>query len=118
MQSILGARARWRPYFATSTFPTALGSIKQLWSVSCSSPLSGELAHQHHSRRRPVHIFNLDPAAEQFKYPVQADIRDLISLDDVQEELKLGPNGGLVFCMEYLEDNLEDWLGETLEGYG
>jgi len=30
-----------------------------------------------------------------------ADIRELISLDDVMEELGLGPNGGLVYCMEY-----------------
>lgn len=29
------------------------------------------------------------------------DIRDLISLEDVMEELELGPNGGLVYCMEY-----------------
>ncbi len=31
---------------------------------------------------------------------VLADIRDLITLDDVAEELQLGPNGGLVYCME------------------
>lgn len=29
------------------------------------------------------------------------DIRELISLDDVMEELGLGPNGGLMYCMEY-----------------
>jgi Conserved hypothetical ATP binding protein len=29
-----------------------------------------------------------------------ADIRDLISLEDVMEELELGPNGGLVYCFE------------------
>lgn len=34
-----------------------------------------------------------DPAAEHFKYPVSIDIRNLISLDDVVEELALGPNG-------------------------
>jgi hypothetical protein len=28
------------------------------------------------------------------------DIRDLISLEDVMEELQLGPNGGLVYCFE------------------
>jgi len=28
------------------------------------------------------------------------DIRDLITLDDVMEELDYGPNGGLVYCME------------------
>ncbi|KAK9814787.1 hypothetical protein WJX72_011474 [[Myrmecia] bisecta] len=67
---------------------------------------------------RSVHIVNLDPAAEQFRYPVSIDVRDLITLDDVMEELKLGPNGGLLYCMEYLEENLDDWLGEELEGYG
>jgi hypothetical protein len=29
------------------------------------------------------------------------------------EELELGPNGGLVYCMEYIEQNL-DWLKEQL----
>lgn len=31
-----------------------------------------------------------------------ADIRDLISVDDVleDEDIIMGPNGGLVFCME------------------
>lgn len=29
-----------------------------------------------------------------------ADIRDLISVEDVMEELGYGPNGGLVYCME------------------
>ena len=28
------------------------------------------------------------------------DIRDLITGEDVMEEIKLGPNGGLVYCME------------------
>ena len=39
------------------------------------------------------------------------DIRDLISVDDVMEELNLGPNGALVYCMEYLMENFE-WLNE------
>jgi GPN-loop GTPase len=30
------------------------------------------------------------------------DIRDLVSLEDVMEELDLGPNGGLVYCFEYI----------------
>jgi GTPase SAR1 family protein len=48
---------------------------------------------------------------------VCADIRELISLEDVMEELKLGPNGGLIYCMEYLEENLEDWFSEQMEDY-
>lgn len=34
-----------------------------------------------------------DPAAEQFNYPVSFDIRDLVPLEDVMDEMKLGPNG-------------------------
>ena len=36
---------------------------------------------------------NLDPAAESFDYSLAFDIRDLISVEDVMEELDLGPNG-------------------------
>ncbi|EEE59020.1 hypothetical protein OsJ_10764 [Oryza sativa Japonica Group] len=66
---------------------------------------------------RTIHMVNLDPAAEHFSYPVSTDIRELISLDDVMEELGMGPNGGLIYCMEHLEDNLDDWLDEQLDGY-
>eukprot|EP00882_Tetradesmus_deserticola_P005090 GHRQ01005362.1.p1 GENE.GHRQ01005362.1~~GHRQ01005362.1.p1 ORF type:complete len:277 (+),score=129.82 GHRQ01005362.1:409-1239(+) len=78
-----------------------------------------EHLHQHcQAIQRSIHCVNLDPAAEAFAYPVSVDIRDLVSLEDVMGELQLGPNGGLLYCMEYLEDNLEEWLGEELQGYG
>ncbi|PKA64999.1 hypothetical protein AXF42_Ash011601 [Apostasia shenzhenica] len=81
-------------------------------STYCSS------LYQHcETMRRTIHIVNLDPAAENFDYPVAMDIRELISLDDVMEELGLGPNGGLMYCMEHLEDNLDDWLTQELENY-
>ncbi len=66
---------------------------------------------------RIIHLVNLDPAAEDCKYPVSVDIRELISLEDAMEECELGPNGGLLFCLEYLEENVE-WLMEALEPYG
>uniref|UniRef100_A0A8C8K0K5 GPN-loop GTPase 3 n=1 Tax=Oncorhynchus tshawytscha TaxID=74940 RepID=A0A8C8K0K5_ONCTS len=64
---------------------------------------------------RSVQVVNLDPAAEHFDYPVMADIRELIMVDDVMEDesLRFGPNGGLVFCMEYFANNF-DWLEESL----
>lgn len=52
--------------------------------------------------KRNIWVINLDPAAEIFTYKCDFDIRELISVDDVCEELKLGPNGALVFCIEYL----------------
>ncbi|KAG5198693.1 hypothetical protein JEQ12_007289 [Ovis aries] len=64
---------------------------------------------------RSVQVVNLDPAAEHFSYSVMADIRELIEVDDVMEDstLQFGPNGGLVFCMEYFANNF-DWLENCL----
>ncbi|CAK0753587.1 hypothetical protein CVIRNUC_002232 [Coccomyxa viridis] len=67
---------------------------------------------------RTVHVVNLDPAADAFNYPVAFDVRDLVTLEDVMEEMELGPNGGLLYCMEYLEESLGDWLGQELQAYG
>ena len=39
-----------------------------------------------------------------------------MTLEDVMTMLKLGPNGGLIYCMEYLEKNL-DWLQEQLKAF-
>ena len=57
---------------------------------------------------------NLDPAAEEFAYEPDLDIKELISLEDVMEEMGLGPNGGLIYCFEFLLQNL-DWLTEHLD---
>ncbi|XP_042238512.1 GPN-loop GTPase 3-like [Homarus americanus] len=69
---------------------------------------------------RSMHIVNLDPAAEAFTYEPIVDVRDLIQVDDVMQadDMDFGPNGGLVFCMEYLVelDGL-DWLKEQLGDY-
>lgn len=67
---------------------------------------------------RQAHVVNLDPAADAFHYEVAADVRELVSLSDVMEELSLGPNGGLLYCMEFLENRLDDWLSEALDCYG
>jgi hypothetical protein len=93
--------------------------------------------------QRAIRVVNLDPAAEQFDYEPLAglcfvvvvcfdeiqkcvhvthliyfkylDIRELISLEDVMEaeDVKLGPNGGLIYCMQHFIDNL-DWLEEAI----
>lgn len=66
--------------------------------------------------KRTVHFVNLDPAAEDFKYEATLDVRDMIKLDDVMDQLDYGPNGGLVFCYEYLLENLS-WLQERVDDY-
>lgn len=68
------------------------------------------------TNKRNVHLVNLDPAAEHFDYKPSINIKDLITLDDVIEELNLGPNGGMVYCLEFLLENL-DWFEEELNNY-
>jgi len=63
---------------------------------------------------RKVAVVNLDPANDPRGYEPAVDVQDLVSLETVQEELRLGPNGGLVYAMEFLAKNL-DWLAERLE---
>jgi GTPase SAR1 family protein len=62
---------------------------------------------------RRVAIVNLDPANDVLPYECDCDVRELISLDGAAAQRELGPNGGLVHCMEYLEANV-DWLLERL----
>ncbi|KAL6899780.1 hypothetical protein ACP4OV_006438 [Aristida adscensionis] len=79
---------------------------------------------------RKVAVINLDPANDALEfflwshtecvldmltsYDCAINIEDLIKLSDVMAEHSLGPNGGLVYCMDYLEKNI-DWLEEKLK---
>lgn len=63
---------------------------------------------------RQVTIVNLDPANEQMEYTASIDIMKLITVEDAMEHLSLGPNGALMYCMEFLEENF-DWLLEKLK---
>ncbi|KAF2436298.1 ATP binding family protein-like protein [Tothia fuscella] len=69
------------------------------------------------NNRRSCFYINLDPAAEEFVYEPDIDIKELISLSDVMEDLDLGPNGGLIYCFEYLAQNM-DFLTEPLGDVG
>ena len=51
------------------------------------------------------------------QYQCDIDIRELIDLNDVMRDpedteqpgLGLGPNGAMIYCMQFLEQNI-DWL--------
>ncbi|XP_053562964.1 GPN-loop GTPase 2 [Bombina bombina] len=62
---------------------------------------------------RPCAIINLDPAGED-EPGSSVSLRELLGLQEVMEELRLGPNGALLYCMEYLQENL-DWLRGRLQ---
>ncbi|CAM9475789.1 unnamed protein product, partial [Choristocarpus tenellus] len=64
---------------------------------------------------RDAAVINLDPAnyGEGLPYEAELDIGDLVSLESVMAEFDLGPNGAMLYCLEYLDKN-EDWLVEKL----
>lgn len=80
------------------------------------STLCNALVKEMMSVGRRAHIVNLDPAANPKDYEFTVDIKDLVSLEDVMEGLDLGPNGGLLYCFEFLLNNL-DWLDEEIGDY-
>jgi len=61
-----------------------------------------------------VHIINLDPAVPNPPYPCAINISELVTLDEAMAEHGLGPNGAMLYCVEYLEKNF-DWLVERLD---
>lgn len=63
---------------------------------------------------RSVAVVNLDPANDVLPYEADVDIKGLVELSDAMDLYALGPNGALVYCMEYLEKNF-DWLCQQLE---
>ncbi|KAM1022068.1 hypothetical protein ACFX2K_043450 [Malus domestica] len=63
---------------------------------------------------RKVAVVNLDPANDALPYECAVNMEELIKLSDVMVEHSLGPNGGLVYCMDYLEKNI-DWLEAKLK---
>ncbi|NXA06299.1 GPN2 GTPase, partial [Sapayoa aenigma] len=96
------------------------GTSLAFGQVVIGPPGSGKTTYCHAMREflgrlgRRVSVVNLDPANEALPCPCAVDIAELVTLPDVMGSLGLGPNGGLLYCMEYLEANV-DWLREKLE---
>lgn len=66
---------------------------------------------------RKCSVVNLDPANDRTSYPCALDVRDLVTLEEIMEEHKLGPNGATLYALEELEENYE-WLEEGLKQLG
>lgn len=62
---------------------------------------------------RKAVVFNMDPANESVPYEAAVNISELINARKVAEDLSLGPNGSLLYAMEYLEKNIS-WLLEKV----
>ncbi|RWS13549.1 GPN-loop GTPase 2-like protein [Dinothrombium tinctorium] len=66
-------------------------------------------------RSRNAFVINLDPGNDvSLPYSPAIDVTSLITVEDSMNALHLGPNGALLYCMEYLESNCE-WLFSELQ---
>lgn len=66
---------------------------------------------------RKCSIVNLDPANDQTSYKPALDVRELVTLEEIMAEDTLGPNGGVLYALEDIEENFE-WLAEGLKKLG
>lgn len=79
------------------------------------SPGSGKSTYCHtiqqyyHKLHRQLILINFDPGNELIQYTPDINIVELITLNDVQTKYNLGPNGSLLYCMEFIEHNIQ-WL--------
>jgi hypothetical protein len=74
---------------------------------------------------RDAKVVNLDPANEstgagkgdrQLPYETILDVcEEMVNLRSVMEKTGLGPNGGLVFCMDYVESHAESIISTMKE---
>jgi len=80
---------------------------------SGKSTYCGTLLDLLRSMGRPAIVVNLDPANEDPPYTPGVDVQALISVADAMAAFGLGPNGALLYCMEFLQAN-QDWLEGAL----
>jgi GTPase SAR1 family protein len=75
---------------------------------SGKSTLTASMQQWCHDRSLDAIIVNLDPGAENLPYEPDVDIRDWISLREVMESNKLGPNGAQIACADMIALNTDD----------
>lgn len=61
---------------------------------------------------RKTSVVNLDPANDNPSYDCALDVRDFITLDDIMAEEKLGPNGGILYALEQVEHNVDQFVAQ------
>lgn len=62
---------------------------------------------------RDAAVVNLDPANDRLPYETIFNVGDeVVNLTAVMEQTGLGPNGGLMYCMEYLDQHIDDLLAK------
>ncbi|EDO16545.1 hypothetical protein Kpol_1064p26 [Vanderwaltozyma polyspora DSM 70294] len=56
---------------------------------------------------RHSQVINMDPANDRLSYPCSVDIRDFVTIEEIMQEQQLGPNGGLMYAVESLQESID-----------
>ena len=64
-----------------------------------------------HQYKLPSYIINLDPAVYEIPYEPNIDIRDTINYKNVMKQYKLGPNGGILTCLNLFATKFDQVIG-------
>jgi len=75
---------------------------------SGKSTLTASVQHWVKRQGLDAIIVNLDPGAENLPYSPDIDIKDWISLREVMEANKLGPNGAQIACADMIALNTDE----------
>jgi GTPase SAR1 family protein len=81
---------------------------RNAWVINLDPANEGYADEHHDEHQKDEGSSNNTPS---LPYETLVDIRtDLVDLGSVQEQLDLGPNGGLLYCMEYLEAHIDEFI--------
>ncbi|KAL6944907.1 GPN-loop GTPase 2 [Hanseniaspora vineae] len=59
---------------------------------------------------RNCNVINMDPANDSLQYECALDIRDFVTLEEIMSDQQLGPNGGLMYAFESIENSLDVFI--------
>ena len=115
-----GVLATGPPGAGKSTYCAALQHIMQhhYGRSSCVVNLdfANDVSNSSSSQKDDSGSSSSSSSSSSALYECSVDVGELISLQDTMETLALGPNGGLLYCLEYLEENVE-WLVNRLRPF-
>jgi len=63
-----------------------------------------------HAKNKCPYVMNLDPAVFELPYPANIDIRDSVKYKEVMKQYQLGPNGGIITCLNLFATKFDQVL--------
>lgn len=64
-----------------------------------------------HAQKTPPYIVNLDPAVKNVPFERNIDIRDSVNYKEVMKQYNLGPNGGIMTCLNLFATKVDQVIG-------